>query len=99
MFQIDFRNDLYAVDPDSLVHDEWNQVAIELGTFAMRTGIEPDLEVKAAAVALIVVRRDPRFGSLPFSEFVEAPDVQRERSAFDDLTVEQQIAVLMGLDD
>ena len=96
MFDIEFRGALHTVDPVSLVVDEWTQVAVELGAFAMRTGIEPDVEVKAAAVALIVLRRDPRYGALPFAELVDAPDVVRVSSPFDTMTLEQQLEYVMA---
>ena len=59
--------------------------------FAMRTGVDPDVEVKSAAVALIVLRRLPQFGALPFSELVDAPDAVRQPSPLDDMTLEQQV--------
>ena len=97
MFEIEFRDGRYPVDPDTLVTDEWTQVALELAEFAMRTGIEPDTDVKAAAVALIVLRRLPRFADLAFSALVDAPDVERAPSPIDGMTPEQQLAYVMAV--
>lgn len=96
MFDIEFQGEQFTIDPDSLVADEWVQVAFELGAFAMRTGIEPDVEVKAAAVALIVLRRHPARAALAFAALVAAPDVERAPSPLDGMTVEQQLEYAMA---
>jgi len=97
VFDIEFNGTTHTVDPDSLVAEEWRQVALELGAFAMRTGIEPDVEVKAAAVALLVLRRLPSYSDLPFVAVVAADEVEAAPSPFDGLPLEQQIRLLAGM--
>lgn len=94
MFQVEFDGEVITIDPASLVPEEWSQVALELGGFALRTGIEPDVEVKAAAVALVVLRRHPSRAGLSFSALVVAEDVTPAPSPFDGLPPEQQLRLL-----
>lgn len=97
MFEIEFEGQVVTVDPESLVREEWGQVALELGAFAMHAGVDPDDEVKAAAVALIVLRRRPQFAAVPFSAFVTAPPVETRRSLVEDLPLEQQLDLLQRM--
>lgn len=60
-----------TVDVESLVADEWALVAASLADYAMATGVEPDVEVKAAAVALQVIRRDPTLAGVAFGDLVQ----------------------------
>lgn len=96
MFDIEFNGEAHTIDPGSLVADEWQQVALELGAFALSTGVEPDVEVKAAAVALVVLRRLPAHAGLPFSALVEAPSLH-EQPLFVDLSPAQQLHLLVGM--
>jgi hypothetical protein len=57
MLTIEFAGVTHDIDPDSLIVDEWRQVTLDLAEITIGTGIEPDAEVKAAVVALQVLRR------------------------------------------
>ena len=66
-----------TVDAATLVAEEWSKVAVELARYALATGVHPDEEVAVAAVALQVIRRDPRLADITFSDLVHV-DVYRD---------------------
>ena len=87
-----------AVDVESLVADEWAMVAVELAGYAVAAGVEPDVEVKAAAVALQVIRRDPTLADVTFGDLVRIENPRSDgEAALASLDAEQQLRIAQSL--
>lgn len=78
MFEIEFDGIKWLIEPDSLLTDELNLVALDLGWYALHTAIEPGVEVKAAAIALRIIQRHPRYSDLRLADVIDCPEAERQ---------------------
>lgn len=71
MFEIEYAGKIYKIDPESLMPEEMGQLGLDQCTYVLSAGVEPDAEVKAALVALQVLRRQPQLSTLEIEDIIE----------------------------
>lgn len=95
--EVEFDGEILSIDLDGFVPDELSEIAMTLAEYAFHYQADPTMEIKAAAVALQAIRRNPVHGDLQLVDVYPLPELPEPSAEMQDMSLQEQLAHLEKL--